>query len=215
MATLFVVQPAWGITPANPEVKAPLASSFPGPLWQVVAPVGGTASASGGHLMITVPAGSNHDALHGANAAVRVVQPIGNVDFDVSIKVDSAMVAADHTTSQGLMVVMDDKNLITFGLDADGTNIDLDGQSVNGGVATALFENRNFREYQIPIHLRLTRTGQTYVTYYSVDGAVWVQCGTFVDPRVPTWIGPFASNYNETPSRAAAFVMAINWFNTP
>ena len=86
-----------------PPQNAPLSSSFPGPLWDIVAPNGGTASAVNAHLLLNVPGGSNHDALVPANEALRVVQPIGNVDFDVSIKIDSSVVATDASTSQGLM----------------------------------------------------------------------------------------------------------------
>jgi hypothetical protein len=53
----------------------------------------------------------------------------------------------------------------------------------------------------------------SYEAYYSVDGVVWTQTAGFTDTRVPTLIGPFAGNYNTTPSRAIPVVMAINWFN--
>ena len=210
---LLVAQPLWAITPVAPESKGPLSSSFPGPLWQVIAPAGGTASVSNGHLTLNVPGGGNHDALHSVNQAVRVVQPIGNVDFDVAVKIDSPMAAVSDSTSQGLMVIADETDFITFGLTTDGTNINLSGHSVSKGAVTTIFEQRSFREYQIPLHLRLTRTGSTYIAYYSVDGAVWIECGRFAEQRVPTWLGPFASNYNATPSKAVPFVMAVNWFN--
>ncbi|HTZ58968.1 MAG TPA: hypothetical protein VMB49_12755, partial [Acidobacteriaceae bacterium] len=57
------------------------------------------------------------------------------------------------------------------------------------------------------------RQGSTYTAYYSVDGVVWTQATIFTDSRVPTLVGPFAGNYNQTPARAAPVVMAINWFN--
>ena len=60
-----------------------MSSSFPGPLWEVVAPMGGTAAVSNQHLFLNVPGGSNHDTLHPSNQAVRVVQPIGDQSFDV------------------------------------------------------------------------------------------------------------------------------------
>jgi hypothetical protein len=42
----------------------------------------GPATVSNQHLFLNVPGGSNHDALNPPNQAVRVVQPIGNLDFD-------------------------------------------------------------------------------------------------------------------------------------
>ena len=194
-------------------VAAPLASSFPGPLWDVVAPQGGTATVSNQHLFLNVPGGSNHDALIPSNQAVRVMQPIGNLDFDVCIKIDSAILATDQNTSRGLMVLADDENFITFAMMTNGTHLGLSVHIVSGGVAATVFEEVNFNEYQNPMYLRLARTGVTYIAYYSVDGVVWVQAASFADTRVPTLIGPFASNYNPTPSRAVPVVMAIHWFN--
>ncbi len=201
-----------GSNPAA-EPGAPLASSFPGPLWEVVTPRGGTVSVANAHLTLNVPGGSNHDALLPMNQAVRVVQPIGNDDFDVSIKIDSPIIATDAGTSRGLMVLADDQDFITFALVTDGTNISLTAHTVSGGVAVTVFDDASFNEYQNPICLRLTRTGSAYTAYYSVDGVVWTQATSFVDTRVPTSIGPFAGNYNRTPANAVPVVMAINWFD--
>jgi hypothetical protein len=195
------------------EPGAPMASSFPGPLWSVVAPKGGTASVENAHLTLTVPGGSNHDALLPSNQAVRVVQSIGNEDFDVSIKIDSPIVATAVGTSQGLMVVADDQNYITFALVTDGTNISLTAHKVSGGVAATVFNVPSFNEYHNPMCLRLTRAGSAYTAYYSVDGVVWTQAASFVDNSVPTLVGPFAGNYNRTPANAVPVVMAINWFD--
>ncbi len=191
----------------------PMASSFPGPLWEVVTPNGGEASVANAHLTLTVPGGSNHDPLLPTNQAVRVVQPIGNEDFDVSIKIDSPVVAADANTSQGLMVLIDDRDFLTYALVTDGTNISLTAHKVSAGVAATVFNQASFNEYHNPMCLRLSRTGNTYTAYYSVDGVVWVQATSFVDARVPTSIGPFAGNYNSTPAKAVPVVMAINWFD--
>jgi hypothetical protein len=200
-------------TPLSAPPAAPLASSFPGPLWALVAPQGGTASVSRNHLFLNVPGGQNHDALHAANQAVRLVQPIGNVDFDVSLKLDSAAVAKDADTSQGLMVLADDRNFLTLSVSTNGTSITLSGQAVQQGAATTWFENTEFAEYQNPLYLRLRRSGTTYTAYYSVDGAVWTAAGSCDNGQAVTLIGPYAGNYNPNPSRAAAVVMAVNWFH--
>jgi hypothetical protein len=204
---------AFAASPIPALPAAPLSSSFPGPLWEVVAPVGGTASVSNQHLFLNVPGGSNHDTLHPSNRAVRVVQPIGDQSFDVSIKIDSSVVATDAGTSQGLMVLADDDDFTTFALVTNGTNLALSIQTITNGSAATVFEDASFNEYQNPICLRLTRTGVSYIAYYSVDGVVWTQAASFTYAKVPTLIGPFAGNYNPTPSRAIPVVMAVNWFN--
>jgi hypothetical protein len=201
------------IGPAPAAPKAPLSSSFAGPLWEVVAPNGGRASVSNEHLYLTIPGGSNHDTLLPSNQALRVVQPIGDQDFDVSIKIDTPVVATDEGTSRGLMVVIDSREFITFALVTDGTNLGLRVQSVSGANATTVLHITSFNEYRNPMYLRMTRSGVAYIAYYSVDGVVWSQAATFNDARVPTSIGPFAANYNGNPARAVPVAVAINWFN--
>lgn len=214
LATLLLAtHMATAATPFSTPPRAPLSSSFSGPLWQLVAPQGGTATVSNAHLFLNVPGGSNHDALHSSNQAVRLVQPIADVNFDVSIKVDSPAVATDADTAQGLMVVGDDKNYITFSVATNGATVSLTAHVVNQGNASTVFENPGFAEYQNPLYLRLSRNGSTYVAYYSVDGNVWTQAGSFSNALVPTAVGPYASNYNGNPARAVPVVMAVNWFN--
>lgn len=212
-ALLLATQMATAATPFSIPPRAPLASSFPGPLWSLVAPQGGTATVSNAHLFLNVPGGSNHDALHTTNQAVRLVQPIANVNFDVAIKIDSAAVATEADTSQGLMVVADDKDFLTFCVATNGTTVSLAAHAVSQGNATTLFETPGFVEYQNPLYLRLSRNGSTYIAYYSVDGNVWTQAGSFTNSLAPTAVGPYASNYNANPARAVPVVMAVNWFN--
>jgi len=182
-------------------------------MWAVIAPVGGTASVANAHLLLDIPGGSNHDALLPSNQALRVMQPIGNVDFDVSIKIDSPCVATDTGTSRGLMVLADDKDFITFALGTDGKNISLSAHRVTGGVAATVFNDAVFSEYASPMYLRITRAGSVYNTYYSLDGNVWTLAASFRDTSVPTSVGPFAGNYNATPALAVPVMMSINWFD--
>jgi hypothetical protein len=213
LVIMLAARSAYATTPVAAAPGAPLASSFPGPLWEVVTPDGGTASASNAHLFLNVPGGSNHDSLLPSNQAVRVVQPIGNENFDVSIKIDSPVLAANADTSEGLMALVDDKDFITFALTTDGTHIGLNAHTVTGGVAATVLNDADFSEYRSPIYLRLTRTGSTYLAFYSVDGVSWTQAASFTYAAAPALIGPFAGNYNPTPTKALPVVMSVNWFN--
>jgi hypothetical protein len=200
-------------TPVQAAPGVPLGSSFTGPCWNVMTPVGGTVSSSNSHLFLSVPGGSNHDSQLPSNQAVRVVQPIGNVDLDLSIKIDSPLVATDMNTKQGLMVLSDGRDYLTFELATDGTNIHLSAETVVAGALSHVFDNTNFSQYRTPMYLRLTREGSAYVAFYSIDGVEWVQVGAFTDAKIPTSIGPFASNYNATPTKAPPVTMSVNWFN--
>ena len=197
--------------PAAPGKAQP--DTFQGPFWKVVTPAGGSASISNSHLYLGVPGGSNHDAMLSSNQAVRVVQTIGNQNFDVAIKIDSPLFATDANTSQGLMVLSDDRNFITFALQTDGTRVGLSAYTVAGGVATSVLQDSDFSQYQNPMYLRLTKTGSAYVASYSVDGINFTQAASFTDAAAPTAIGPFASNYNDTPANAVPVVMSVNWFD--
>jgi hypothetical protein len=179
----------------------------------VVTPAGGSASISNSHLYIGVPGGSNHDAMLSSNQAVRIVQTIGNQNFDVAIKIDSPLFATDANTSQGLMVVSDDRNYITFALQTDGTRVGLNAHTVAAGVATSVLQDSDFSQYQNPMYLRLTKVGSEYIALYSVDGINFTQAASFTGIMAPTAIGPFASNYNDTPANAVPVVMSVNWFD--
>ncbi len=200
-----------GPAPAPPGT--PLPDTFRGPFWSIVAPAGGTASISDSHLFLGVPGGGNHDALLGSNQAVRVVQTIGGEDFDVAVKIDSPLFAADGDTSQGLMVLSDDEDFITFALATNGTRVGITAHVVSRGVVTTVLDDTDFSQYRNPMYLRVTKAGSAYVALYSIDGANWTQAASFADAATFTSIGPFASNYSSTPSNATPVVMSVNWFD--
>jgi hypothetical protein len=203
--------PIAGPAPAAPGKALP--DAFLGPFWGIVSPAGGSASISNSHLFIGVPGGSNHDALLPSNQAVRVMQAIGNENYDVAIKIDSPLFAGDANTSQGLMVQSDSQNFITFALETDGSKIGLSAHTVTSGVATTVLQDSDLSQYQNPMYLRLTRNNSNYVAFYSTDGISWTQAATFTDTRIMTGIGPFAGNHNDTPANAVPVVMSVNWFD--
>jgi Chitobiase/beta-hexosaminidase C-terminal domain/Bacterial Ig-like domain (group 2) len=202
------IAPASGPMPA--AAGAPLTDKFLGPFWRLVAPAGGTASISNSHLFIAVPGGSSHDTLVPANQAVRVVQSIGNEDFDVAIKIDFPMVATEGDTSQGLMVLSDDEDFITFALVTDGSAIGLSARTVTHGVGNDVLNDMSFSQYQNPMYLRLTKSKSNYVAFYSIDGVGWNEAANFSYAPASTAVGPFASNYGD----ASAFpvLMSVSWF---
>jgi hypothetical protein len=116
LAIILIAHATRAATPALTAPGPPLSSDFHGPFWQVMTPAGGTASVSNAHLFLNVPSGSNHDALTSGNRAVRVVQPTGNTNFDVSIKIDSTIAAGDEGTKEGLIVISDTNHYFTYEL---------------------------------------------------------------------------------------------------
>jgi Big-like domain-containing protein/beta-xylosidase-like protein len=205
-----------GTLSAGPAPAAPgpaLPDGFNGPFWRLQTPAGGAASISNSHLFLGVPGGANHDSLPPSNRAVRVMQEIGNQDFDVSIKIDSPLVASDASTGEGLMVLADDEDFITFALTTDGNNVGLSVHTVTHGAAATILEDTDFSQYQNPMYLQLSRTGSTYIAQYSVDGVSWSQVANFTYLTPATAIGPYASNYNANPANTVPVVMSVNWFD--
>jgi hypothetical protein len=200
-----------GPVPAGPAAALP--DGFTGPFWRVQTPLGGSASISDSHLFLGVPGGANHDPLQPSNQAVRVVQEIGDQDFDVSIKIDSPLIAADADTAEGLMLLADNEDFVTFALTTDGNNVGLSVHTVIHGVAATMLEDTDFSQYQNPMYLRVSRTSSAYVALYSVDGLNWVQAASFTYLTPATAIGPYASNYNADPADAVPVVMSVNWFD--
>jgi hypothetical protein len=63
------------------------------------------------------------------------------------------------------------------------------------------------------MYLRLTRSGDAYTGFYSIDGAHWTQATSFTDTETFTSIGPFDSNYNNSPPEVVPVVISVDWFN--
>jgi lysophospholipase L1-like esterase len=181
-------------------------------LWQVRAPAGGSATVSGGELVISVPGGSNHDAFVPALDAVQVVQPISNENFDVAVKIDSTLQAASQYYGQGLMVEGDAKDYVRFEVSAGGS-ISLAVSTIIAGSQSTKVQIAPFTSYSVPTYLRLTRVGATYTAYWSTDGVTWNKVGSFTDSLVVTGLAPYAWNYSATPSAAPALTASFDWFH--
>src|SRR5579859_7197608 len=204
---------------ATAMAQSPVADDFNGAslntsLWTVRAPVGGSAAVSNGHLLITVPGGSNHDAFTPALDAVQVVQPISNANFDVNVKIDSTLAASGQYSGDGILVEGDAHNYIRYGLGANGSSIGLGANTIIAGSESTPFQLSPFSAYTVPSYLRLNRTGNTYTGYYSADGVNWTQAGSFTDSSLTvTGLAPYGWNYNATPSKAVEVNASFDWFH--
>jgi hypothetical protein len=181
-------------------------------VWTVRAPVGGSAAISNGELVLTVPAGSNHDAFVPALDAVQVVQLISNSNFDVAVKIDSTLVASAVYSGQGIMVEGDAKDYIRFELGATGS-VTLAASTISSGSQTTQFSISPLSGYVVPTYLRLQRVGTAYTAFWSTDGVNWNQAGSFTDSLTVTGLAPYAWNYNATPSNAPAISAKFDWFH--
>ncbi len=199
--------------------QSPVADDFNGTslntsLWTVVAPVGGSATVSNGHLLITVPGGSNHDAFNPALDAVQVVQQVSNANFDVNVKIDSTLAASGQYSGQGILVEGDAHDYIRLEISANGSRVALSANTIIAGTQTQKFLIAPFSAYVVPTYLRLNRTGSTYTAYYSGDGTNWTQAGSFADSSLTvTGLALYGSNFQSNPANAPAITPSFDWFH--
>ena len=159
-------------------------------LWTKQDAVGdATLSESGGHLQITVPAGTKHDPYTSGNTGVEMMQAIADADFQVEAKFDSALPA---TGEQGLMAMQDVSTYVRCDLIGDGTYVNtysafLSGSSVSHNVYT---------RYSIASSywLRLARQGNTWTCSVSTDGTTFSQVTQFTQSMTLTKLRPWAGN---------------------
>ena len=199
--------------------QSPVADDFNGTslntsLWTVVAPVGGSATVSNGHLLITVPGGSNHDAFNPALDAVQVVQQVSNANFDVNVKIDSTLAASGQYSGQGILVEGDAHDYIRLEISANGSRVALSANTIIAGTQAQKFLIAPFSPYVVPTYLRLNRTGSTYTAYYSADGTNWTQAGSFADSSLTvTGLALYGSNFQSNPANAPAITPSFDWFH--
>src|SRR5215510_2723807 len=111
---------------ASPTVRAqgaPVSDDFHSTslntnLWTFVNPLGdSTLTMNGTNAVISVPGGTTHDLWANDTSAPRLMQTIGNVDFQVEAKFDSGLAFQAHGSQEvGIMVQQDIQGFIRFAL---------------------------------------------------------------------------------------------------
>lgn len=208
------VAPVLGITPG--QIKAVVSDDFNltglnANLWTVAGPPDATVAMANGHLSLSLPAGSNHDAFVGGDLSTRVLQSISNVDFDVAAKFDSLPNAA--YAGEGILVQQDDGTYLRFEIASNGTQLYLFGASVSGGAETNYFSTPlSNSSASSPLWLEVKRSGDTWVLSSSSDGVNYTAGGSFTQNIDVTAIGPYTWNYNIDASAAPAFSSLVDYF---
>jgi hypothetical protein len=206
--------------PALPQARNPVSDDFNSAslntsLWTFVNPVGnGSYSLDGSHVLLTVPAGSNHDPIFGGvDNSARIVQPIGNVDFSVEAKFDS--VASRQYQFEGILVEQDAANFLRFQAGSNGSSIVVNASKIIGSTEiVAAGGPVSIPSGATSIWLRVQRSGTTWTENWSTDGLSWNFVGSFSQTLAPVDLGLFSGNYNPTPSAAPAFTASVDHFHT-
>ncbi|MFP3901103.1 MAG: InlB B-repeat-containing protein [Acidimicrobiia bacterium] len=181
-------------------------------LWSVVDPVGdgevATVGAGTGdaHLSLSVPAGVSHDAWV-VNNSLRVMQAVGDGDVDVEAKFDST--PSERYQMHGLLFAQDGAVFVRFGVHHDGQALRLYGATFdNGGVTTRV--NTKLAA-ESAVHLRVTRSGDSWAFEHSGDGVSWTTAATFEFPMELTAAGPFAGNTASSGASPPAYTALVDY----
>ena len=134
--------------------------------------------------------------------APRLMQPVGNADFEVAAKFESLV--SDRYELQGLIVQQDLDDLLRFDFYGDGGVTRVFAARFVAGVPTAL------ANVTIPssatLHMKVTRTGNTWALAYSADGSTWTSVTSFVHALSVSEVGPFVGNAGSSPPGHTAVI---------
>jgi regulation of enolase protein 1 (concanavalin A-like superfamily) len=170
-----------------------------------------TVRLNGKQAVIAIPAGKSHDVWTPTNLSARLMQTAPDTDFEVEMKLDSA-VAAQYQM-QGILVEQDSANYLRFDVFYDGSSARLFAATFTGGAPTVRVNNPIIKGG--PVWLRLKRTGSTWTGSYSFDGNTFVTGVTFTQQMKVAKAGLFAGTAGENSAPAPAFTALIDyWFNT-
>ena len=164
-----------------------------------------------GHAQLAVPGGSNHDAFVGGNNSVRILQPVGNSDFDVAAKFDSNV--SQPYEGEGILVVQNSTTYIRFEIAGTGGQSSLSAALVSGGTQTHL-ASANAPAFSGSLWLQVQRSGNAWTFSSSTDGTNYTTAGSFTQTFTLAQIGPYAWNYNGNPSASPALTASVDYFHT-
>jgi len=181
-------------------------------LWTFINPLNdATISLNGTQAIISLPAGAYHDVWTGGNNSARIMQPVGNVNFQVEVKFDSS-VATQHQ-GQGIIVEQDSGTFIRFDVFHDATSARLFAATFVAGTPTTRY-NKAISTGNAPFWMRITRSGNTWTQSWSNNGTQYTTGAVFSFALTVANVGPFALNsgVSQLGTPAPAFTEVIDYF---
>lgn len=160
-----------------------------------------------GRLFIDLPAGVSHDLWKHALNAPRLVQAVDDDDFDLEVKIDSAM-SVRHQVA-GIVAQQAGDYLLRYDIFHDGQRLHLVAAVVSDGKPE--FYLRRVIDDVFPVYLRLRRNRDSWQALYSYDGDEWSEAGAFTHTMYVHRLGLFAANPDN--SGPPAFTAAFDYFS--
>ena len=159
-------------------------------------------------LSIEVPANTSHDVWEMGNYAPRIMQSVSNTNFEIELKFQSQMTSGYQM--QGVIVQQDSSNYLRFDFVRDSTETYVFAASFTGDSPTTEY-NAAISQGN-PLYLRVKRSGNEWMQYYSYDGANWTTAATFNHTLTVTSVGPFVGNHDIPENNSPAFTGLIDYF---
>ncbi len=163
------------------------------------------AGTSDARLSFSIPGGVVHDLWTNVNSAPRLLQPMNNTDFDVTLKLESSM--SGGTQLIGLVVQQDSLNLVRFDFIKSPASFRIYAATIINNVAS--------QRYSVtipqtnPIYLRVKRGKSVWSSWYSSNGTTWTPAPNFSHTMIAQKIGPYVGNAGTTPP---AFTGLVDYF---
>lgn len=186
----------------------PVSDAFPGSTlngrWTVLNPAGGTVTVSGGAAHLAVPGGANHDPTDsGMDQTLRIAQTIGNVNFQATVQFNS--IPNTLLQFEGFLVKQDTNlNFMRFQIASDGTALHCNANVVLAGVSTGPIDTI-ITGATTSVWLRITRVGDLWTEFYSLDGVGFNSCGSATQSFTINEFDIWAGNFAFDPTMAPAF----------
>lgn len=202
--------------PPPPPTNLPVVDEFNGPtlngIWRFENPLGdATVTMDGTAARISVPGGKEHDTWLNAYDSPRLMQTIGNVNFNVGAHFTSAPSATYQ--SEGLLVGGQGQDLLRFDVFSVSGQWNIFASSFIGGTATVRIRKPIVAASSVD--LAVERSGDLFTLRYSIDGGTtWVVAGSFSQALAVNSVGVFAGNAGTNATNAPAFTAVVDRFYT-
>jgi len=178
-------------------------------IWTFVNPLGdGSYQMTGTNLLLSVPAGQEHNLWTTGEDAVRVMQTVSNSNFQVQAEFDSTENQGYQT--QGIVVEQDSNNFARFEILCTGSATHVFAATIIGANATIWIDTPI--TVSGPTWVQVQRTGNTWTESWSTDGNTFTVAGSFQQALTVARMGPFVGNTALGSSPPPAFTASVNYF---
>ncbi len=178
-------------------------------VWTVIDAVGdGTWQLTGTQLVLSVPPGSDHSMWANGNRSLRVIQPAGDVDFEIEAAFESAV--SERYQQQGILIEQDQDDYLRLEFYSDGTATWLLAVRFAAGVPTIRY-NQSIPS-GVPMYLRVSRGGDTWTLGYSLDGQTWHTAASFDEPLAVGAVGVYAADSADDGATPPGHQAVVDYF---